>query len=66
MNQLIICEKPSVARSTADVMGASQKRDGYIEAGDTLFSYLVARFHPFGRALRARLTGNPCVSRTSK
>ena len=29
--QLIIAEKPSVAREIADVLGATQKKDGYIE-----------------------------------
>ena len=29
--QLVIAEKPSVARSIAGVIGADQKRDGYME-----------------------------------
>jgi DNA topoisomerase-3 len=39
MNQLIICEKPSVARSIADVLGAHQKREGYIEGNGHLVTY---------------------------
>jgi DNA topoisomerase-3 len=31
MNQLIIAEKPSVAQSIAAVLGAKQRREGYIE-----------------------------------
>ena len=37
--QLVIAEKPSVARSIAGVIGADQKRDGYlsfINANDPL------------------------------
>ena len=30
---LVIAEKPSVAQSIAAVMGATEKRDGYIQGG---------------------------------
>jgi DNA topoisomerase-3 len=36
---LIISEKPFVSRNLADVLGASQKRDGYIEGGGYLVSW---------------------------
>ncbi len=33
--RLVIAEKPSVARSIAGVIGADQKKDGYMEGNDT-------------------------------
>ena len=36
--QLVIAEKPSVARSIAGVIGADQKRDGYMEGNGYLVS----------------------------
>jgi DNA topoisomerase-3 len=39
MNQLIICEKPSVARSIADVLGANKKQDGYIDGNGFLVAW---------------------------
>ena len=39
--QLIIAEKPSVARSIAGVIGADQKRDGYMEGNGYLVSWCV-------------------------
>ena len=33
--QLVIAEKPSVARSIAGVIGADQKRDGYMAVSYT-------------------------------
>ena len=36
MRKLVIAEKPSVARSIAAVIGAEQKRNGYVEAIRTL------------------------------
>jgi DNA topoisomerase-3 len=37
--RLIITEKPSVGRSIASVLGAEQKRDGYIEGGGYIVSW---------------------------
>jgi DNA topoisomerase-3 len=37
--QLIICEKPSVARSIADVLGAKLKHDGYIEGNNFIVAW---------------------------
>ena len=39
--QLIIAEKPSVARSIAGVIGADQKRDGYMEGNGYLVSWCI-------------------------
>ena len=35
-HKLVIAEKPSVARAIAAVIGADQKRDGYLEGGGYL------------------------------
>ena len=39
--QLIIAEKPSVAHSIAGVIGADQKRDGYMEGNGYLVSWCI-------------------------
>ena len=39
--QLVIAEKPSVARSIAGVIGADQKRDGYMEGNGYLVSWCI-------------------------
>ena len=39
--QLIIAEKPSVAKSIADVLGALDRQDGYFEGGGYLVSWCV-------------------------
>lgn len=39
--QLVIAEKPSVARSIAGVIGAEQKRDGYMEGNGYLVSWCI-------------------------
>ena len=39
--QLVIAEKPSVAQSIAAVLGAAEKKDGYIEGGGYLVSWCV-------------------------
>ena len=38
---LVIAEKPSVAQTIAAVLGAKQKKDGYIEGGGYLVSWCV-------------------------
>ena len=40
-HKLVIAEKPSVARAIAAVIGADQKRDGYLEGGGYLISWCV-------------------------
>ena len=39
--QLVIAEKPSVARSIAEVLGADNRQDGYFEGNDYLVSWCV-------------------------
>lgn len=39
--QLVIAEKPSVAKSIADVLGADSRQDGYFEGNDYLVSWCV-------------------------
>lgn len=39
--QLVIAEKPSVAKNIADVLGALDKQDGYFEGGGYLVSWCV-------------------------
>lgn len=39
--QLVIAEKPSVAQSLASVLGAKQRRDGYLEGNGWLVSWCV-------------------------
>jgi len=39
MSILVLCEKPSVAAATANVLGAIYKREGYIEGGGYILSW---------------------------
>ncbi len=39
--KLVIAEKPSVAQSIARVIGATQRREGYLEGGDYLVSWCL-------------------------
>lgn len=39
--QLVIAEKPSVAKSIADVLGALDRQDGYFEGGGYIVSWCV-------------------------
>ena len=41
MYKLVIAEKPSVAQSIAAVLGASRRREGYLEGGGWLVSWCV-------------------------
>ena len=41
MHNLIITEKPSVARTISKVLGATARRDGYLEGGGYLVSWCV-------------------------
>ncbi len=41
MNKLVIAEKPSVAMALAKVLGATQKKDGYVEGNGYLVSWCV-------------------------
>ena len=37
--KLVVAEKPSVAQSLAAVLGAKEKKDGYLEGGGWLVSW---------------------------
>lgn len=39
--QLIIAEKPSVAQSIAAVLGATERKDGYIQGGGYIVSWCI-------------------------
>lgn len=39
--RLVIAEKPSVAKSLAAVLGATTRRDGYLEGGGWLVSWCL-------------------------
>lgn len=39
--KLVVAEKPSVAQSLAAVLGAKEKKDGYLEGGGWLVSWCV-------------------------
>lgn len=39
--QLVIAEKPSVAQSIAGVLGATERKDGYMEGNDYIISWCV-------------------------
>ena len=41
MSGLVICEKPSVAKSIADVLGAKTRKDGSLEGGAYVVSWCV-------------------------
>ena len=41
MHNLIVTEKPSVAKAIADVLGAKTKRNGYLEGGGYIVSWCV-------------------------
>ena len=47
MSRLVIAEKPSVAQSIASVLGAVNRKDGYLESGGYLagwcFGHLAER-----------------------
>ena len=39
--KLVICEKPSVAKSIASALGATSRADGYFEGGGWLISWCI-------------------------
>ncbi len=49
--KLIIAEKPSVAQTIAAVLGAKERKDGYIEGGGYLVSWCVGHFFAFSPPL---------------
>ena len=48
--QLVIAEKPSVARSIATVIGASEKQTGYWQGGGYLVSWCIGHLVSFAEA----------------
>ena len=50
--QLVIAEKPSVARSIAAVIGATEKRDGYMKGNGYLVSWCIGHLVSFADAGR--------------
>ena len=50
--KLVIAEKPSVARSIAAVIGATQKQDGYMEGNGYLVSWCIGHLVSFADAGR--------------
>lgn len=41
MSKLVVCEKPSVAQSISNVLGAAKRGDGYLEGGGYIVSWCV-------------------------
>lgn len=54
--KLVIAEKPSVAMSLAAVLGANEKKDGYLEGGGYLVSWCVRAIFWNWRSLKPRGT----------
>ena len=50
--QLVIAEKPSVARSIAGVIGATEKHDGYLQGNGYLVSWCIGHLMSFADAGR--------------
>ena len=50
--QLVIAEKPSVARSIAGVIGATEKHDGYLQGNGYLVSWCIGHLVSFADAGR--------------
>ncbi len=48
--QLVIAEKPSVARSIATVIGATEKQTGYWQGGGYLVSWCIGHLVSFAEA----------------
>ena len=49
MHNLIITEKPSVARTISKVLGATTRRDGYLEGGGYFISWCVGHLVELAR-----------------
>ena len=48
--KLVIAEKPSVAKSIAAVLGATTKKDGYMEGGSYIVSWCVGHLVALAQA----------------
>ena len=42
--KLVIAEKPAVAMSLATVLGATERKDGYLEGSGYLVAKILSRF----------------------
>ena len=51
-HKLVIAEKPSVARSIAGVIGATEKHDGYLQGNGYLVSWCIGHLVSFADAGR--------------
>ena len=54
--QLVIAEKPSVARSIAAVIGATEKQNGYWQGGGYLVSWCIGHLVSFAAVSYTHLT----------
>ena len=50
MSKLIIAEKPSVAQSIAKVLGATSRKEGYIEGGNYIVRWCVGHLAAMAKA----------------
>lgn len=50
MSKLVISEKPSVAQSIAKVLGATSRKDGYIEGGNYIVTWCVGHLAAMANA----------------
>ena len=69
MSKLVICEKPSVAKSIASALGVTSRADGYFEGGGWLISWCIG--HLVGLADAAayaglRYTAEPFIKISSR
>ena len=58
--QLVIAEKPSVARSIAAVIGATEKQSGYWQGGGYLVSWCMNKWLKRRKRLAAITLFLPC------
>ena len=58
---LVIAEKPSVARSIATVIGATEKQTGYWQGGGYLVSWCIGHLVSFAEEVLRALLNRPDV-----
>ena len=59
--QLVIAEKPSVAKSIAEVIGASESKDGYMEGNGYLVSWCVGHLVELAVVRQIKSSLNPQI-----
>ena len=67
--KLVVAEKPSVAQSLAAVLGAKQKKQGYMEGGGFLVSWCVGHLGglaPADATIRSIPSGRMRIYRLSR